>query len=423
MANNLGSNVTRKVMRSFLKNFFPNQVISRTINTQLFQGAFNPTSGSTVDIKRPHDYTSYRSSDGDISTTGKSDIISGKATATVQEYFTVGLEWTNLQEAIELDQLDEIIAPAATRIVTDLETDLAAYMMKNCNLSYGTPGTAVDAWSHVSGANALLRATGVPQDSEYCYVMNDFTQVTLAGVQHGLSPGSSGIVDSAWERAQVTNNLAGMRVMASNALSNRNVVLAADKAGRLNAAPDVTYATAKDSMTQSLQIKELTAGAVIQAGDILEFSAKYRASGSTRLPVFDAAGDQVKFRATVTTPATVATTGIATVTVAGPGIYESSGAYNTTTAALAEDDIVTIIGTSGDTVQPALFYHPQAFALASVKLPKLYATDTVAVTEGGLSFRVTKYSDGDKNKQMCRIDFLPAYGTLNPFFAGQGFGV
>ena len=97
-------------------------------------GKFNPSTGSNVDFKRPHDYNSIRTAGGDISGAAKSDIIAGKATGTVQNYFTVSTSWSNIEEALELDQLDQILAPAARRIVTDLETDLSGYMMKNASL-------------------------------------------------------------------------------------------------------------------------------------------------------------------------------------------------------------------------------------------------------------------------------------------------
>jgi hypothetical protein len=175
-------------------------------------------------------------------------------------------------------------------------------------------------------------------------------------------------------------------------------------------------------MTQDWSVSGFTNDAVIKAGDIIQVTGKYRCSLSTRQPIFDSAGAQVLFRATVTEDVTLSGTGTGNITVAGAGIWESAGQYNTTTAALASSDVITILGTSAGVVQPSLFFHPQAFSMATVKLPKLYATDTVATTEDGISLRVTKYSDGDKNKQMCRVDLLPAFGTLNPFFAGQGFG-
>ena len=204
MANNLSSNVTRKVARVFLDAFESNRVLTKTVNTQLLSGKFNPSSGSNVDFKRPHDYNSIRTSGGDLTGQTKSDIVAGKATGTVQNYFTVATSWGNVEEALELDQLQEILAPMARRIVTDLETDLGSYMIKNCNLHYGAPGTVVDAWSDVAGAGALMDSIGVPTDGDRYYVMNPFTTAGLASAQNGLNA-SDGLVRTAWEKAQISS--------------------------------------------------------------------------------------------------------------------------------------------------------------------------------------------------------------------------
>ena len=422
MANNFDSNTTQKLMRVFLEKFQAARVLSKGIDTQLLAGQFTPQSGTTVDVKRPHDYTTHRSATGDITSSGKSSIISGKATATVQDFFTVGADFNSIDEALKLDQLDEIIAPMATRIVTDLELDLASYMMTNSNLSYGTPGTAIDAWSDVAGAGALMDSTGVPKDKPWNYVMNPFTATELADVQHGLSPGTGGLVNDAWQNAMISPNMGGMRVMASNALASRTGGASADRAGSLTGPPTLTYLGAKDTMTQVWSVTGFSNGATLLPGDILEVTGKYRASGSTREAVFSG-GSQVKFRATVTTAVTLGTSGEGNVTVAGAAIWETAGAYNTTTTALATSDIITCLGTTALVVQPALFFHPQAFGLATVKQPKLYSTDTIGVTEDGLAIRCSKFSDGNANEQTVRFDLVCAFATFNPFFAGQGFGV
>jgi hypothetical protein len=406
-----------------LEKFEASRVLTKAVNSQLLSGRFSPRSGSTVDFKRPHDYTSKRSSDGDISSSGKSNIISGKATGTVQNYITVAADYENLEEALNLDQLDEILAPMATRMVTDLELDLASYMAKNCGLSYGVPGTVVDTWADIAGAGSLLDSIGVPKDQPWCYAVNPFVQQTLSGLQAGLNSGSNKLVDTAWERAVISDNFAGMRVMASNALPSRAVTTAADLVGALDANPDVTYVTAKDSMTQAWVVTGFTASATVNAGDVIQVTGKYRVSNSTRLPMFDATGAQILFQGIVTEAVVLDSSGEGTLVVTGPAIYEATGAYNTTSAAVVSGDVITILGTSAAVVQPNLFFHPQAFGLGTVKIPKLSATDTTATTEDGLSIRVTRYSDGDKNEQTVRFDLLPAYATFNPFFAGQGFGL
>ena len=199
MANNLSSNITRPLAKVFLEAFESSRVVTKTVNTQLLSGKFNPSTGSNVDFKRPHDYNSIRTSGGDISGSTKSDIIAGKATGTVQDYFTAATEWGNVQEALELDQLDQILEPMARRLVTDLELDLGAFMRKNASLNYGTRGTVVDAWSDVAGAGAMLDSVGVPMSDDNYYLMNPFTTTALSSAQNGLNA-ADGLVRTAWEK-------------------------------------------------------------------------------------------------------------------------------------------------------------------------------------------------------------------------------
>jgi hypothetical protein len=421
VANNLNSNVTRKVARVFLEAFESSRVVTKTVDTQLLSGKFNPSSGSTVDFKRPHDYNSIRTSGGDISSSTKSDIIAGKATGTVQNYFTVATEWGNVEEALELDQLEQILAPMARRIVTDLEIDLASYMLKNSSLKYGSHGTAVDAWGDVAGAGALMDSIGVPAAAERYYLMNPFTTSALANVQNGLNA-SDQLVRTAWENAQISQNFGGMRALTSNALASFTSGTGADRAGTLSAAPDATYVTAKDTMTQTLAVTGFTSGMVVKAGDMVTIADVNRLNLDTRTAMIDASGANVAWTGVVTADVTLAG-GAGNIVVAGPAIYEANGQYNTVDAAPANGAVVTILSASNTLYQPNLFFTKQAFGMGTVKLPKLYSTDTIATTEDGMSIRVSKYADGDANTQKIRFDLLPAYATFNPFMAGQGFGV
>ena len=94
MANNLSSNTTTPLAKGFLKAVESTRVLTKTVNTQKLDGKFNPSTGSTVDFKRPHQYNSIETAGGDISGSTKSAIISGKATGTVQNMITVATEWS-----------------------------------------------------------------------------------------------------------------------------------------------------------------------------------------------------------------------------------------------------------------------------------------------------------------------------------------
>lgn len=424
MANELTSNITRKVLRSFIKAFQSNRVLTKTVDTRLFRGRFGPSSGSTVDIKRPHDYTTIRTSGGNISAETKDDIISGKATATKQDFFTGALEFEVIEQALELDQLDEIMAPEARRIITDLEVDFASFMLENSGLVQGTPGTAISTWQHVADSGALLSSTGVPSDMPWYYVMNPFSQVAMSNLQNALTSADS-LVQTAWEKSQISRDFGGLQALTSQSLASLTTPTTTDLAGTLSATPDATYVTAKDTMQQTLALTGFTDTVTIQAGTVLEIPTRFILNQSTREPALDGAGSNIPWRGVVQADATM-TGGAATVVVSSPAIKETTGsrdaAYNTVVDALTSGDVVNILNASATTFQPNIFYHPQAFSITTVDIPKLFSTDTKFTTEDGFTIRVSMYSDGDANTQKIRWDLVPAYSTLNPFFVGQGWG-
>ena len=424
MANSFESNVTRKLARVFLEKFDSERVLSKNVNTQLLDGKFNPSTGDTVDFKRPTDYKSKRTSSGDISGGTRSDIITGKASGEVQNYFTVDVDYDEADEAIKMDQLDELLAPMATRIKTDLELDFASFMMKNTALKAGSVGTGVTTWDEIAEAGAVMQSTGIPMDQSWYYAVNPFTQRSLASNQRSLGAGgvAGDLVKSAHQKAMISENFAGLNVMTATTLSTVTMPTAADLVGALAATPTATYVAHKDSMVQSLSVSDFSASVTIPAGAVIQVTGRDRLNLSTRKVILDASGNPIVWTATLTEDCVLDGTGAGTMLVSGPGIFEANGAYNTVSSALTSGDVVTVLNPSASIVQPNLFWHKQAFAIGSVPIKKLYSTDTIATTEDGLQFRVSKYADGDANKQIVRFDFRPAYAVLNPFFAGQGFG-
>lgn len=437
MANDFTSNITRKLARVFLEKFESLRVLSKNVNTQLLSGEFDPSSGDTIDFKRPTDYKSSRTTDGDVTAdTNRSDIVTGKASGVVQDYITVRVDFKEADQAIKMDQLDQLLAPMAKRIVTDLEVDFAKFMMKNCGQHAGsmTPadyGKAVTTWSDVAEAGAVMAANGIPEDDKWIYAVNPYTQSALANVQRSLGSGgvSGELVSEAHQKAILADDFAGMRVMRATTLATYTSATTGDLVGALNGNPDVSYATAKDTMTQSLAVNGFgTFAGVIPAGAVIKISGRNRLNLSTRQAVVNASAGTVEFTATVVQDSAAFVAGAGTIVVSGPGIWENPalagvGAYNTTDSALQSGDVVTIMGLDNTLYQPNLFWHKQAFAIGSVPIEKLYSTDTLATTEDGMQIRISKGADFLGNKQEVRFDLRPAYAALNPFFAGQSWGL
>ncbi len=425
MANNLESNFTRQIAERVLDPFENMRVLSRAVNTQLLEGKFNPSTGDDYDFKRPTDYIVQETADGDISATTASDIIRGKATGTVQNYITVEVNYDEVDEALKMDNDEnEFFDSMAQRAVTKLETNFAAFMMKNSGLLSGVVGTAADAWSDVAKWGATLKATGVPANA--CYgAVNSYTQAELADMQKSLGAGGSAgtLISEAFKNATIATGFGGLdAVLTADTLSTYTLPATGDLVGAVDGAPTPTYVAAKDSMTQSITVDGFGSfTGTIPAGAVVKVTGVNRLNLATREPVIDATGANIVYSGTVTADAAL-TSGAGTLVVTGPAIYEATGAYNTVHAAIADNDVITIQGADSTTYQPNLFWHKNAFAIGSVPIKKLHSTDTVFTTKDGLQLRVSMGSSIRENKQIVRIDLHPAFAALNPFFAGHGWG-
>jgi len=420
MANNFDSNVSKKVMRSFLSAFESERVLTKNINTQLFQGEFDPSTDSKVYVKRPTDYRAVETVDGDVSAETENSIITGQAFAEAQNVITVFMSVNAVDQALRADQLDQLLAPAAKRLVTKLETNMAAFMLKNTAGFTGTGGTAVTSWDHVADAGAHLEARGVPMDKMWCYGINPFTQRKLASDQRSLG-GETGAM-TANQRATIATNFAGMDVKTCTTLSTYSTGAGADRAGVVAAVPTQTYLSAKDTMTTSIAVSGFNANLEIKAGETITISGIYVNNLSTRLPMIDDSASQVEYTATVTADVTLDGAGAGTIVVTGPAINEADGQYDTIVAAIAGGEAVTLTGSASTIYQPNLAWHPDAFSMVSIPQERLSATDTIATTEDGIQIRVTRDSDFYKNKNMIRFDLHPAFAVLNPYFAVQSYG-
>lgn len=420
MPNNLNGNVSQIVLKKFAPMFQNDCVLVKTVDRQLIQGEINPNTGDTVYLKRPHRFASTRTADGDISATTTQNLTSGKIPAKISNYCTVEIAYSQLEEAIKLNQLDQILKPISERINTDIEIELAKFIQTNGALSLGSPGTGITKWSDVAQTGSMLKDLGVESGNNYA-VMDPWAAQNLAEKQSGLD--NNELVRTAWENAQITGNFGGVRALMSNGLAARVSGSAAGAAGiTVKTTPTATYDSVKDSYQMTIVLTGAT-GLTLKAGDQLEFTTAYWLNQQSKQQLVKN-GSPIKFTATVLTDATAVGADI-TVTVSGAAIVDASNVqYNTVSAAIAAGMAVSVKGAASTTYKPNLFYNEKAIAMGTVELPKLHSLDSAVMSSPrtGLSIRVHKYSDGRANKQMMRFDVLPAFSILNPHMCGQFFG-
>jgi hypothetical protein len=253
MSQTYASNTNKKLLQAFTKNFMADIVVSKTVERQILVGDFDNSTGGQVAMKRGVQYTPIRSADGDLSGGQRNPVRVGQVLGEVGQYITVLVENKHVEEALETNQLDEILRPAATDMAIALESELVSRMARNAALVSGTKGTAVNKWTDIARPGALMREVGVPEGDRFAVISN-FEEVSLANVQSGL--GVQPQVGDAYNTATVRENFAGMRVLSSNNLDQYTQGTAT--AASLSATPIATYTEYKNTYRMTLALSGVT---------------------------------------------------------------------------------------------------------------------------------------------------------------------
>jgi len=415
MPNNYQTNINTKLLKAFAKEFESSQVLGKTVSKQLVND-FDASTGrdyGAVAMKRPPQYVPQRTADGDLTSSSANPVKVGRVQAEVSNYITVYVENTQVEEALEANQLDELLKPIAMDMTTELESELANYMAKNAALQTGDPDSAISKWSDVAEAGALLKEIGAPSGMSYG-VINNFTETALSDLQTQL--GVNNEVGDAWSSAMIKRNFAGLDVLTTN---NLPLFTAGNTTSGLTvgATPSATYASYKDTyrMTITLAGATPTTG-TLNAGTVLQFEGSNLINMRNR-KTLDKNGSPVKFTATVLEDATADGSGNIVVNVSGAAIFETllDGAFNTVDRAITSGDNVTVLNSTPDaTYRPEIAYCRDFVGMGSVVLPKLHALDSNVMNFNGNSIRVHRFSDGVGNKNRYRFDLLPTFATFNP---------
>jgi hypothetical protein len=96
----------------------------------------------------------------------------------------------------------------------------------------------------------------------------------------------------------------------------------------------------------------------------------------------------------------------------------TSGAFQTVSAAPADNAALTFVGTANTNYTNNLFFDRNAFALVTVPMVKPPgAVDVARMSKNGLSVRVIPFYDGTNDKSTWRLDVLYGTKTIDPRLA------
>jgi hypothetical protein len=169
------------------------------------------------------------------------------------------------------------------------------------------------------------------------------------------------------------------------------------------ASQNVTYASAKSTMSQSL-ICDGQLSKTYKAGEVFTIAGVNAVNPRTKADL----GYLKQF--TVTADATADGSGNVTLTIS-PAII-ASGAFQNVSAGPADNAAITHLGALSTTFRPNAAFHRSAIKLVSAKLVMPFSGEADYATDPdtGITVRYWRYSDGTNDLHNHRWDVL--YGTV-----------
>ena len=362
--------------------------------------------GDTINIRRP---TSYLGQADNLDITSyREDITQGKTTISMNKTLSIPVDIGVLDATLSFDRVvEDVIKPVIVRMKDKIESDIAS-LYSSLYWFSGTPGVVPGTFKSLGAARAIMTDAGIPVDGRAAF------HSTAAIIE--LADGLKGVYVSdkaktAFEMANV-GKYAGFDNYESVHIPVHTVGVATGTPLVNGGSQDTTYALAKDSWSQTLNTDGWTNSTtgILKAGDIITIAGVYAVN-----PVSKASTGRLQTFAVLADANSGASTGPAALTISPPII--TSGAYQTVSAAPADDAVITVkTGTGGTGYRQSLLLNPKAFALVSRPLKISNAAGVKTSTKSGnrVTISCTEFVDGNTLAHTMRFDMLYGVKCIDP---------
>jgi len=390
-----------------------NEAIRQLENSLVFGGLISndysekfQTVGDTIDIRRPTQY-SVQKNNLDI-TSGIQDIIQGKVPVTLTKTATVAVEIGALERTLSFDRFSEdVIKPAMIAMADEIEQTIAGQYTKFYHFS-GTAGTVPSTFLSLANAGAVMTNGAVPKMDRVAIHGSEATAALADGLKGVFV---QGIAKTALEQASF-GSYAGFQNYESVYAPVHTVGVATGTPLVNGAAQNVTYDTAKNTFSQSLVTDGWTNSTtnILRAGDIINIAGVLAVN-----PVSKVSTGRLQDFTVLSNATSGASTGPATLTISPPII--TSGAYQTVTAAPADNAAITVrTGTGGTSYRQSLLMHPSAMTLVTrpLDIPSGQGLKTSTKSGNKVSVSVSEFVNGANLKQTIRFDMLYEALVIDP---------
>lgn len=302
---------------------------------------------------------------------------------------------------------EQVVRPMARRAAEKIETSLSELYTKFYHFD-GTPGTAPSTVLDLAEAGAYMSDVGIPNAGRIGF----HSPVVSAKISNAIATSNvQGRNKTALEKAMI-GYAGGFDNFETSFAPSHTVGVATGTPLVNGASQNVTYTTAKDTWSQTLNTDGWTASTtgILKAGDTFSIAGVNSVHPGTkadtgRLQTFTVLADADSG----------ATTGPAALTVSPPMI--ASGAFQTVTAAPADNAAITVkTGTGGSTYRQSILLDPNCVTLVSrpLDIPGDAGLKTSTQSGNKVTVSVSEWTDGNTLAHNMRFDVLWGREVLDP---------
>lgn len=369
------------------------------------------TVGNTINIRRPTQYLG-QVDNLDI-TSYNEDIEQGTIPVVMDKTVTIPVTIGAKERTFDFNRVSEdIIRPAMVRMKDKVEAHIASKYTDFYHFT-GTPGTVPSSFKALAGMRAVLTDGAVPTSGRVAFHGTDATTELSDGLKDVYV---SDKAKTAFEEARIGRY--GGFMNYETVYAPTHTVGAHGGTPLVNGADqDVTYEASKQTFSQTLNTNGWTNSTtgVLKKGDIITIAGVFAVNpvsleSTGRLQTFTVMADANSG----------ASTGPAALTISPPII--TSGAYQTVTAAPADDAVITVkTGTAGAQYKQSLLLHPKSIALVTraLDIPSGQGVKTTTKSGEKVTVSCTEFVDGKTLAQTYRFDILYQATTVDPRLGGR----
>lgn len=336
------------------------------------------------------------------------DVTEGTVTVSMNKTWSNKVTIGATDRTLDFDRWAEmVVRPNARRAAEKIENSLAALYYKFYHFA-GTPGTVPSTVLELAEAGAYMTDVGIPVGGRLAF----HPPVVSAKISAAIAGSNvQGRNKTALEKAMI--GYAGGFDNYESAFVPTHTVGAHAGTPLINgASQSVTYATAKDTWSQSLVTNgwSNSVTGILKAGDTFTIAGVYSVHPGTK-----ASTGRLQTFTVLADADSGASTGPSTLTISPPIII--SGGFQTVTAAPADDAAITVkTGTARTGYRQSLLLDPASIVMVSrpLDIPGDAGLKTSTQSGNKVTVSVSEWTDGNTLGHNMRFDVLWGNEVTDP---------